>query len=632
MTTNSQKKPETLFLLLILIAAGVLRFYNYGGFSYSNDELSALNRLHYNTFAELVQKGFYVDGHPGGIQIFLWQWLKLFGDNEWAVRFPFVVFGILAVWFSFKVAKFMFGTAAGLFTAAALSFLQFPLLYSQIARPYGSGMLFCLMLVYFWLQLFFDKNGKLNNEKPRIRILAGFALSASLCMYNHYFSFLFALIVGFSGFVFARKNNVFHYISAALVAALLFVPHIPITLNHLTYKGVGLWLGVPDKMWIFGHIFYIFDQSVFILSLFLTTLLALLFVEKQGKSMARFRILLATWFLLPILIGYIYSVKVNPVLQHPVLIFSFPCFILLIFSYAGNAFNKLKPWILAVFLISGITGTTLINKYYQAQHFGEFKDIARLTAEWEQKYGDSNITKAISINSPYYINYYLKRYNCGAKFAVYDINGIEGLEALSTVAKNSKTPYFLYALTKPAPAEGEDIIRSFYPFVVDMKNYGALSSIVLFGKAAGSTYEQANGLTEIKSLNANLTRDTAVQGKTAGAYKMDSVTEYSPAMELNLDEFINNGNLVFAAETDLFSGGSTAGSALVISIETADGKSLYWKGAESRYIETPNTWQHSISTLKMETPLPIGAKLKVYFWNKDKKVLYLKNLGCRVFE
>ena len=317
MTTNSQKKPETLFLLLILIAAGVLRFYNYGGFSYSNDELSALNRLHYNTFAELVQKGFYVDGHPGGIQIFLWQWLKLFGDNEWAVRFPFVVFGILAVWFSFKVAKFMFGTAAGLFTAAALSFLQFPLLYSQIARPYGSGMLFCLMLVYFWLQLFFDKNGKLNNEKPRIRILAGFALSASLCMYNHYFSFLFALIVGFSGFVFARKNNVFHYISAALVAALLFVPHIPITLNHLTYKGVGLWLGVPDKMWIFGHIFYIFDQSVFILSLFLTTLLALLFVEKQGKSMARFRILLATWFLLPILIGYIYSVKVNPVLQSP---------------------------------------------------------------------------------------------------------------------------------------------------------------------------------------------------------------------------------------------------------------------------------------------------------------------------
>jgi hypothetical protein len=273
-----------------------------------------------------------------------------------------------------------------------------------------------------------------------------------------------------------------------------------------------------------------------------------------------------------------------------------------------------------------------MNKYYQAQHFGEFKDIARLTAEWEQKYGDSNITKAISINSPYYINYYLKRYNCGAKFAVYDINGIEGLEALSTVVKNSKTPYFLYALTKPAPAEGEDIIRSFYPFVVDMKNYGTLSSIVLFGKAAGSTYEQANGLTEIKSLNANLSQDTTVQGNTAGAYKMDSVAEYSPAIELNLDEFINNGNLVFAAETDLFSGGSTAGSSLVISIETADGKSLYWKGAESRYIEIPNIWNHSINTLKIETPLPKGAKLKVYFWNKDKKVLYLKNLGCKVFE
>ena len=628
------KKPETLFLFLILIIAGALRFYNYGGFSYSNDELSALNRLHYNTFAELVQKGFYVDGHPGGIQIFLWQWVKLFGDNEWAVRFPFVVFGILAVWFSYKVAKFMFGTAAGLFTAAALSFLQFPLLYSQIARPYGSGMLFCLMLVYFWLQVFFDKNGTLNPEKPSIRILAGFALSASLCMYNHYFSFLFALIVGFSGFVFARKNNVFHYISAALVAALLFVPHIPITLNHLTYKGVGLWLGVPDKMWIFSHIFYIFDQSVFILSLFLATLLALLFVEKQGKSMARFRILLATWFLLPILIGYIYSVKVNPVLQHPVLIFSFPCFILLIFSYAGNTFDKLKPWILAVFLISGMTGTTLINKYYQAQHFGEFKDIARLTAEWEQKYGNENITKAININNPLYIQYYLNRYHAqDSTFALYAINGTDGLKALAETVGKCQSPYFLYAITKPTPAEGEDIIRSVFPFIVEMKDYSGLSSIVLYNKNKGKTFVQANNLTVLQNNKAELDGDTTIlidAGNTQKADKLGITDEYSPGIEINLDKYQGIYNLVIEAETDVFAKDFLGEAVLVISIDAEDGKNLLWEGTSSGNIIKPGGWGHLVNTVKVNSAIPKGAKLKVYFWNKERKVLFLKNLFCRI--
>ncbi len=634
-STLKFKNAESLWLYLILAVAAALRFYHYGAFSYSNDELSALNRLHYNTFAELVQKGFYVDGHPGGIQIFLWKWVAWFGDSEWAVRLPFVIIGILAVWMSYKVAKLMFGTSAGLFTAAALTFLQFPVLYSQIARPYGPGVLFGLMLVYFWLKIFFTENGDLNPQRPRIIHLAGFALSAALCMYTHYFCFLFALIVGFSGFVAARRNNILLYIAAAVVAALIFVPHIPITLNHLTYKGVGLWLGIPGKGWIFEHLYFIFDQSWYILLVFLITLLVLVYLYKESNSSLRFRLFLSAWFLVPVLVGYMYSIKVNPVLQHPVLIFSFPYFIILIFSYAGHEFGKVKRWLLALFLITGVFGTTVVNAFYRQQHFGEFKDIASLTADWQHQYGDSNITKAININNPIYIDYYLQRYNTKAKFDQYAVNDLEGLQALSETVRNSRTPYFLFAVTKPTPSEAEDIIRSTYPYVVAIHDYSGFSSICLFSREKGQAYEKAIGLSEIKSMQAALKPDTLIPitvSDTSKAQKLDASIEYSPGIELNFDEYSGNENLLISAETDLLTTDNSGDAVLVISIEAADGKAIQWKGAATKYVEIPGKWCRIINTLKIDTSIPKGAKLKVYFWNKDKKVLYLKNLYCRIYQ
>jgi len=631
---SNLKNPEYLWLLLILIVSAVLRFWDYGSFSYSNDELSALNRLHYSTFSELVQKGFYVDGHPGGIQVFLWQWVKYFGDSEWAVRFPFVLMGILSVWMSYKVAKFMFGVSAGLFTAAAISFLQFPLLYSQIARPYGSGMLFCLMLVYFWLNIFFGNYGNLNRLKPKITHLAGFIISAALCMYNHYFSFLFALLVGLSGFVAARKNNVFYYVAAASVAALLFIPHIPITLNHLMYKGVGLWLGVPDKTWIIGHLYYIFDESRYILVVFLLTLLTLIYLNRKSNVNLHFRLYLGLWFLLPMLIGYIYSLKVSPVLQHPVLIFSFPYFLMLLFSNAGDTITKNKSILLTIFLLCGISGTALINGYYSKQHFGEFRDIARQSTQFQKEYGDDSLTKAISVNSPYYIDFYLQRYNSEMKFDIYDIRGTEGLQLLSELVKNSRKPYFLYALTKPAPDEGEDIIRSVFPNIVAMKEYGGLSSLTLFARDKGYPWQLAHRLTEIKMFVTSLNEDSLVPEaptEAQKAFKMDSTAEYSPGIEIGMDDYVGMKNLVIAAETALFSQQGSGGDLLVISVENAEGKSIFWKGSAANYIETPGKWCKLINTMKIDQEISKGSKMKVYFWNKDKKVLYLKNLKCRIY-
>jgi hypothetical protein len=234
-----------------------------------------------------------------------------------------------------------------------------------------------------------------------------------------------------------------------------------------------------------------------------------------------------------------------------------------------------------------------------------------------------------------YIDYYLFRYQAKARFETYSIEGIEGLQTLSEILKSSKNPYFLFAVTKPSPDQSNEVIRSFYPYIIEMKDFGQFSSIVLYGKQKGKTFEEANSLTEIKFLEASLKADTLIPANdtdTLKAQKLDAATEYSPGIEINPDEFRNKSNLLISAEVDIFSFDSTGESVLVISIETADGKSILWEGAPSRYVETSGKWCKVINTTKIDTEIPEGAKIKVYFWNKDRKVMYIKDLRCLILE
>ena len=74
---------QRLTLILILIVGAVLRFYNFYGWSLTNDELSALNRLRFSSFMEVMEQGVKLnDMHPPGVQAFLYIWTTLFGVNE----------------------------------------------------------------------------------------------------------------------------------------------------------------------------------------------------------------------------------------------------------------------------------------------------------------------------------------------------------------------------------------------------------------------------------------------------------------------------------------------------------------------------------------------------------------------
>ncbi len=51
------KPRNELTLILILIVRALLRFYNYNDIPFTHDEFSALFRLNFNGFNELIEKG-----------------------------------------------------------------------------------------------------------------------------------------------------------------------------------------------------------------------------------------------------------------------------------------------------------------------------------------------------------------------------------------------------------------------------------------------------------------------------------------------------------------------------------------------------------------------------------------------
>jgi uncharacterized membrane protein len=627
--------PETLILAAILAVATVMRFWGYSGFSFSNDELSALFRLRFDNFSDLVDKGFYVDGHPGGVQVFLWYWIKLFGTSEASLRFPFVIAGVLSVLFSYLIAKRWFGRASGLLVASAMAFLMFPLLYSQIARPYGSGIFLVLFMVYLWTHLVFDSELK---QRKKIHYAAAYAIATAACMYNHYFSFLMAIVVGLTGLFFIRRKDLVFYLVSGLAALVLFLPHVYITLNHLSIGGVGEWLAKPGPWWLFNHIFFIFNNSWLVLVSVLIVALTFPVINREKLIVNKFVIISLCWFLVPFLVAYVYSREVNPVLQDAVLLFSFPFLLFALFAAAGDNVRKPFPLILVSFFVIGIFSTSVEKNYYRAQHFGEFKDVAKTLASWQSKYGDDSLTVAISANNPYYLNYYLKKENSQIAFILTDCVGRQGLIDLGKVLQTCRTPYFAYAWTKPVSPVTADLISAIYPYVIGQKNYEGFSEVTLYSKSKPLNplpselpyriHREDYSISEMQS-ESQSHADSGIYHSPPSSLRLDSLIEFGPGYVHSL-EALGNPSLVRAGIWSNESLGLN-GAQLVISLETKDGESLQWGSSEFDLFANPSSWFKVIHSMRVPKNSEKDAVLKIYVWNPGKKRINIDDFEVELY-
>ncbi len=404
MRLNS-KNQTGLFIFLIMLTGIILRCWHLMDIPFTFDELSAMSRTQFDSIRDLIRVGVIEkDSHPAGIQVFLYYWTLFFGEREYVVKLPFIVAGVASIYLAFRIGVIWFGRTAGILTATYMSSLQLFVMYSQIARPYASGLFFTLFAVLFWSLYFF--------KLPKIKFLTGFVVFSALAAYNHYFSLMFVTVLGISGLFLVNRKNLLAYLLSGLAILVLYVPHLPIIFAQAGRGTIGGWLGEPGPYFLLKFSYWLFHDSFIPITVLITIIVTGLLMNITSLKIdlaCKKRWLLSLWLIPAPVFGYIYSYTKEPILQYSLLIFTAPYLFLLLFSFVGEW--KMKPMIIGVLLILSVNISTLVAGKHYYQHFYRqpFNQMVKNAIPLET----DNEKEVFIINDyiPYYTEYYFRKYD-----------------------------------------------------------------------------------------------------------------------------------------------------------------------------------------------------------------------------
>jgi hypothetical protein len=450
-------------ITIILFVGFILRFTISIIHSYSNDELSAISRLRFDNFNDLVSIGVKTgDMHPAGVQFFLKFWSSLFGTSELALRFPFVIFGTLSILILFLIGKKWFSRKAGLIAALFLATLYFPVINAEFARPYSIGLLLMLSIVMLWYDVLFDKSSSW------LRAI-GLGLLYAMAMYTHYFLFVCIAVVGITGLFFLNKQNFKFYLLAAGIGVVLFLPHVSITVYHLSVGGLE-WLAPPGPWWLFEFLYFAFNSDWILIAVLIALLVVGVFTKRNFNEYLQERKYLPVVLFLGIfLTGFVLSYAVTPLLKFPVMLFAFPFFLLAI----GQLYARFLPdraWTILISLLL-LYSTIFHQQLYKPVHYGLFKELSAKIIEWEDMYGADNMYKIVNVNNARYLNFYSQQE--GREIDL-DWSSLEyhTTDSIREALVNRKEEYCIvgYSARHTLPQVFE-YAKEFYPVVVDKVRY-----------------------------------------------------------------------------------------------------------------------------------------------------------------
>ncbi len=616
MDINKTNRILCSLLILVMVVAALLRFWDYKHLPFMWDELSAMSRTVYGNFHDLIKYGVQVDAHPAGVQVFLYYWIQWFGEAEWIIKLPFVLAGLASVWLTYTVAKLWFNSTAGILTAAYVASLQLFVLYSQIARPYASGLFLTLVMVYFWSR-YFLKGYKITD-------LVLFVLFAAMSSYNHHFSLLFAAIVGFSGLWFVKKEKRTAYLLAGIAIFVLYIPHLPIFFSQLQLGGIGGWLAKPSPWFLFQFMDWLMHFSFWTTGVLVLVFFFLFFASKRNPAAAgtkKIRLFMLIWFLLPVIIGFAYSVIIAPVLQYSLLIFTTPYLFMLLFSYIGRP--KPQYVAIAVALILVVNTLTLVIKreHYKVLYKQPFEHIVKSALALNDKYpGD---VLMVDDYIPYYNEYYFRKFHRKVPHVTLRNKGLSTLQFDSVMGSVKQHR----VITCGLDIDYFQLVKKHFPY--------------LTGYDRGFTFEQytysnkaSDSLKAIKPVEVAFTDFKTVKGPCrfkASHVLTDTVgrfayyhqwpdEKYGPSIKFPVSDFTGNIYKFFDVSVRIKPLTDSCSALLVVQVDK-NGKRVSWKGVDfNSFGLVPGKWQDVYATVNLQDALKNkmnikGVDFKAFIWN-----------------
>lgn len=605
-------------LILVLVVGSILRLYNFWNIPFSHDEFSAIFRSGYTSLSDVIELGVKTDTHPAGIQVFLNYWIQLFGLKEWIIKLPFILAGIASIWLVYRIGRLWLNETVGLISAAFFASVQFTIMYAQMARPYGSGVFFCLLMVLYWSKIILQPDKKLTQN------LIWFALSSALCAYNHHFSLLFVAIVGVIGIPLVKFKNLWKYALAGIGIFLLYVPHLGVFFHQLDKGGVGGdggWLGPPSDDFILRFLDYVTHYSIWVVLVVVGIFLFGWIKKSKDKKHWLRSILFLSFFTIPFLIGFFYSrgAEANAILQFSLLIFGFPFLILAVFGHFRSM--NVKTNALLIFLIFSVNIFTLVfnrqhySIYYESYFEEFFTEMEKQTAKHLGIISvintDERMTEFVTKKHAIQSNYY-------------SFKEFKSLKDFKQFVKENteKSDYFYFASNPDGANEIIPIIREFYPFI-EQKNYAHGESYLFSqrGKLSGNWIISQQNFDEKKQ-----------KGWIFVSSKLDSTIEYGPNFSTKIQPWLTHENNWIDISCKVRPDSILSDKLILTASLEKNGEMLDWFGKSISECSLDSTnWTTGHLSLRLcDVNLDLmnnpEIELKVQIWNSGKENYTLENI------
>jgi hypothetical protein len=623
---------DTWLIILILFTGAILRFWRLTEIPFTHDEFSAIIRTRFTDFHELIEKGVMIDGHPAGVQVLLFYMIRVFGESEAVIKTPFILFGLLSVWMTYVIGKKWFSATTGLVAAAFLSFLQFPVMYSQVARPYASGLFLVLLMVNFWTNFIFYPNRRYYFN------LAGFAISAALCGYDHHFCMLFAVMTGVTGLFFVKGRRLSNYIAACALAIVLYLPHLPVLFHQLSIGGVEGWLQKPRFDFLLDHLRYVFHFSVFVYLLVLLLVALSLFMDRRKPAFgSKFTLISAIWFLVPYIVGFLYSRYQSSVLQHSVLIFSFPFLLFLLFGLFKTTRVSHQAMLVILVGLTLIPSLIFERHHYSLFYLNPYREIVREAKKAADSLGKRDCRVLLDTKkeiNPYYLG--KKEFKSLSFTYLEQTGGKSGLvEFLDSIDAN----YLAFGALSSTAWENYALIQAKFPWLIQHVTYCGgdfyifsrnrpKTTINEYFSESENTFESA--LPDWIAINEQRCLDSLpITGLKS--YYGDTLTEYSPTFSKGLRDMIRNRDDVIDISVDLRLPAIFPGAWMVATVTSGE-KTIYWTSAAVNEFVKPGSQGRAYISLRLSDieMRHHALRFTTYLWNPLKLPYVMDNFNVRV--
>jgi hypothetical protein len=605
--------------LALLGVAAMLRSYRLHELPFTHDELSALVRL-YPTLAETVQRGVIeLDTHPPGVQVFEWFWTRAFGMSEFAVKLPFVLMSIAGLFLTYRSALAWLSAPAALISLSYLSTLQLSVMYGQIARPYAAG--------FFTIALLADQLTRYV-AFGRSRMLVGVGIALVLSAYTHHFTLMLAAAIAATGLFLVRAEQRKAYLAMCGISALSYLPNIPIFLKQLALGGLDGWLTPPDDHWIVDHVKWLVHFSPI-----LGALTGLLIAWSFARRLAQRDVATpATWFLpiwglLPLVVGYAYSIWRSPVLQYSMLLFGIPFVLMALFAGMRGLQRTGTLLVCAAVVMFSTASLVFVRHHYNVFYTSRYEAMMEKAVELTEAHGPDQVLAVFDAPRPQ-VDLYAERYGL-AQRGVHFVNLRKAMTpgGLDSLLVATRPRFVVLGISNGAESEDIARIQARLPYSWEQQDH-VEGQVLVLGDHASTVHsvdrtligEVVPGRSASSPFVVSNDLPIIVDSTGRSLWSLDG-REFGIECILDLPPDTSALNDLYEVIAETYAPAPHTDCAVVVELQGDDGRnSFYRSGDQNSYAAGSVTLVVAASPGWVAAPGK-STRLKAYLYNRGKSAL-----------